>query len=157
MLLYTSLACVGFWRMSLSGNTRWKGGKTRILRPPVRGIVHIISADFDTDGCLLTWRATLAKPARMFIFLPGAVTWTKQSSPQNKRTGTWKAHCAKMFTLHPLIFLWGDPPCRQEPGGQAPPDPPLFSFLHPLTRYSSWRNIEMKYLLVYICHYEVKN
>ena len=28
----------------------WKGAKTRILRPPVRGIVQIISADFDGIG-----------------------------------------------------------------------------------------------------------
>ena len=40
----------------------------------MRGIVHIISADLDTDKFLLTGRASWAKPARVYIFLRGAVT-----------------------------------------------------------------------------------
>ena len=106
----------------------WKGAKTRILRPPVRGIVQIISADFDTDRCLLTWRESWAKPATVYIVLPGAVTWRNQSSPQNKRTRTWKADCEKCSNYIRWCFYRA---IRHVDKNR----PPLFSFLHPLTRY----------------------
>ena len=38
----------------------------------------------------------------------------------------------KLFQLYRPIAFGGDPPYRKVPGGEAPPNPPLFSFLPPL-------------------------
>ena len=133
------LPALTFEEWSLSGNTRWKEAKTRILSPRVRGIVHVhintISADFDTDGCLLTWRAGWAKPSGVCSFLPGAVTWRKQTSPQNKRTGTWKAHWSKKHIIMPYVhiisadFFIGRSAMSTRTGGESPPGPPLIFIL----------------------------